>query len=264
MNKDCFPIIIVAALYAEIQGLISHLKRVSSWLWEGEYAGWGLRVIKTGVGRKMLQKNLSRALLETHTSLVINIGWAGALQPHLEVGSIVAARQIYDLSGEVSGLGDAGGISANAGGILSNEGGASGDVGGLGPQPCLTLADSPLLGVLSTLDSVSFGTFLTVDYMADTEKKHSLHQRYPQALALDMESFHVVELCHRQKVPALILRAILDPLSLRLPARWGRDKGSEDNTDSYKRLYGLAQQATWANLQALDWYLNRLHKIYPQ
>ncbi|MEW6379883.1 MAG: hypothetical protein AB1611_09790 [bacterium] len=226
MKNEYSPIIIVAALYAEIQGLISNLKRISSWLWEGEYAGHLVRVVKTGVGRAMVQKNLGKALLDAHRGcLVINIGWAGALQPHLKVGSIVAAREIVEVSGSRNGVG----------------------------RDLSLLPDSPPLAALSAGGMIAQGTLLTVSQVANVEEKQDLRQRYPQALALDMESFPVAELCQKRQLPVMILRAISDTLHFRLPDQLGKETITEDHT----RLYRACQQAAKANLEALSFFLKQ-------
>ena len=199
-----YPLIIItAALQMEIQGLISgsgnNLRKISSWLWEGQYRRHPVRVVKTGVGKENAQRTLSKALLQCNVRcaqdcLVINIGWAGALQPYLKVGSIVAAQKICEVSQD-------------------------------GRRRCLSLeGDSSLLTALCAIDSVSFGTLLTISRVANIEEKQILSQQYPEALAVDMESFPIVQICHERQIPVVVLRAISDTLSFQLPGSFGGGK----------------------------------------
>lgn len=270
-------IIIVAALHMEIQWLISgsgsgggnsgsNLKKVSSWLWEGQYGRHPVQVIKTGVGKENAQKTMNKALLQyTHCAQdcqVINIGWAGALQPYLQVGSIVAAQKICEVSQDGRGR------------WLSLE------------------ADSPSLATLCAIDSVFPGTLLTISRVASIEEKQSLRQQYPEALAVDMESFSIAEICQERQIPVLILRAISDTLSFQLPESFGgsetavdgqghgQDQGRDQDRKQSQgqdqdrkqsqgrdqeiqslqrsRLYHNCRQAAQANKQVLDLYLDYL------
>ncbi len=244
-------IIIVAALQMEIEGLISgsgsNLKKISSWLWEGQYGRHSVQVIKTGVGKENAQKTLNKALLQgtqcaQDCRLVINIGWAGALQPYLRVGSIVAAQKVCEVSQD-------------------------------GQGQCLSLgADSPPLATLSAIDSVSVGTLLTINRAASIEGKQRLRQQYPEALAVDMESFSIAEICQKRQIPVLILRAISDTLSFQLPDSFGGSKTAVEGQDQGQgqgkdqemqslqrsRLYHYCRQAAQANRQVLDLYLDCL------
>jgi adenosylhomocysteine nucleosidase len=233
-----YPLImIVAAVQMELQGLIgcSDLKKVSSWLWEGKYGRHPVQVVKTGVGTERAKKTLSKALERcAEDCLVINIGWAGALQPYLEVGSIVAARMVCEVPHN-------------------------------GRRRCLSLMDdSPFMTALSAIDFISLGTLLTISQVANREEKHSLRQQYPGALAVDMESFSIAELCQERQIPVLILRAISDTLSFHLPAGFGGSKAKGDDQPQgagslqRARLYHYCKQAAQANTQALDLYLNYL------
>ncbi|MEW5804018.1 MAG: hypothetical protein AB1847_18130 [bacterium] len=231
-------IIIAGALYMEIQELISggDIKKVTSWLWEGKYGQHPVQVIKTGVGKEKAKKTLNKALLRCDRDcFVINIGLAGALNPSLEVGSIVAARKVCE---------------------VADDGGA---------RYLSLMTDAPLMNGLSAIESFSLGTLLTVSQAANREKKRSLRQQYPEALAVDMESFHIAELCQERHIPVMILRAVSDELSFQVPEDSGSKKAAamQDPAQGaeslqWAALYRYCRQAAKANIQALGLYLKCL------
>jgi adenosylhomocysteine nucleosidase len=135
---------------------------------------------QSGMGPK-LAKKATQALIDGHSpAWIISAGFSGALQSGMKVGDIVVASSIVDTEG----------------GELAID---------------LKMAADPAKGL-------HVGRLLTVDRIVRTiEEKKALAERCA-ALAVDMESLAVAQVCRQAKVRFLAVRVISDDLSADLPA----------------------------------------------
>lgn len=150
---------------------------------EGGLNGRRVVIIRSGPGRE----NAARAtevLIDGHRpQILISAGFAGGLNPLFKRHDILLADSVIDHSGQQI--------------ILNNEG-----------RQIQRPLDWPNLHV---------GKLLTLDHVVrDPSEKQSLYQRH-QALAVDMETFAVAEVCRRRNVPFLAVRIIHDPADETLP-----------------------------------------------
>lgn len=153
---------------------------------EGTLQGRRLVLALSGVGRRNA-KRATRMLLAGHRpAWVISAGFSGALQPGLKRGDIVMADSLVEPGGGRLAI----------------------DVR-IDQQ---TLSSTPGLHV---------GRLLTVDkIVAESSEKQRLGQKY-DALAVDMESWAVAEVCSQEHVRFLAVRVISDTLEEDLPRDLG-------------------------------------------
>ncbi len=134
---------------------------------------------QSGMGPK-LAKRATQALIDGHApAWIISAGFSGALQPDMQVGDIVVGNSIVDA----------------AGGELAID---------------LQMAANPKTGL-------HVGRLLMVDRLIPTiAEKKALAERYA-AIAVDMESLAVAQVCRDSKTRFLAIRVISDDLATDLP-----------------------------------------------
>jgi adenosylhomocysteine nucleosidase len=149
---------------------------------EGGLGGKRLVLIESGIGREAAAR-ATQALIAGHQPRwIISAGFAGGLHTDLARGDILLANQIVDL----------GGRQLDIDFKLDRE----------------TIAAQRGLHV---------GRLLTVDrIIADPAEKESLGQRH-DAVAVDMESIAVAQVCRDAQVRFLPVRVISDPVGSALP-----------------------------------------------
>jgi adenosylhomocysteine nucleosidase len=144
---------------------------------QGLLAGRRVVVMRAGAGREAIARG-TQALIHGHKpAWVISAGFAGALGADLRRGDIVMADEILDISGR---------------------------------RLSIDLKAQAAAGV-------HVGRLLTVDKIVrDPAEKRSLGEKH-QALAVDMESWAVGEICRQDKVRFLTVRVISDCVDDLLP-----------------------------------------------
>ena len=179
---------LVFALGIESTGLVDRMAgviRISGAGFVGREGGLhGRRVvaIEAGVGRKAAERG-AHALIAGHKpQWVISAGFAGGLDERLQMGDIVLADRVADLAGRELE------IEVNV--------------------DAATQAANPRLHV---------GRLITVDHVIHDAKEKEQLGRERQAIAVDMESMAVAEVCRQEKVPFMAVRVISDPVSRNLP-----------------------------------------------
>lgn len=179
---------VVFALGVESDGLANILKdrvttRCPTFL---EHAGWleGRRVVvaESGVGRKLAARATEDLISVHQPAWVISAGFAGALTPELQRGHMLMADEVVD----------------------THDGRLS-----IGLKIDCDAAEASR--------SLHVGRLLTVDELIRTKAaKEELAEQY-SAVACDMETLAVAEVCRRAKVRFMSVRIISDALSDELP-----------------------------------------------
>jgi adenosylhomocysteine nucleosidase len=128
-----------------------------------------------------LAKKATQALIDGHSpAWIVSAGFSGALQPGIKIGDIVVASSILDTEGSELAID-------------------------------LKMPADPAKGL-------HVGRLLTVDRIVRTvEEKKVLGERC-SALAVDMESLSVAQICRQSKIRFLAVRVISDDLSADLPS----------------------------------------------
>ncbi len=183
-------------------------------------------LIVSGAGCKAAAR-ATEALIDGHRpELVVSAGFAGGLSSKLKRHDVLMADRLVDTSG----------------GQLS-----------------IDMKADP--AALSRISGVHFGRLLTVDSVIRcADEKQALGKRY-DAVAVDMESFAVAEVCRRRGVRFLAVRVINDTVGDELPVdveyllsrkttagRLGAAVGSVwRRPSSFKDLYRLRENAVAAS-----------------
>ncbi|MGD0900763.1 MAG: hypothetical protein ABR915_23265 [Thermoguttaceae bacterium] len=218
---------IIFALAIEAGGLVDRLDEVTVTrgdgftVRQGRLDGRGVVLMESGVGRQSAAR-ATHALLDAHRpARVFSTGFAGALDPKLRRGDLVVADSLID------------------------------DTFHILPTPHTFHALLPF----------RVGRLLWVDRITRLpSEKRELGSKY-QAVACDMESLAVAEVCRERNVPFLAVRVISDMADEELPrdlerllaqtsgpARWGAALGSIwRRPSSLKDLLRLRHQALEAS-----------------
>jgi adenosylhomocysteine nucleosidase len=171
-------IAIIGAIKDEIAGIKNQMQITDTLRWPtgnafaGTWQGVPIVLVRSGMGRDRARRALAEITGKYDLECVISIGYAGALDPVLQVGDLVAADQVvyyetlksYSLDGEL----------------------------------------------LGTMPEVRRGTLLTVDRVAATpQEKKNLREKY-SAVAVDMETSALAEEAEARHLPFASVRAITD------------------------------------------------------
>ncbi len=186
-------ICILGAVSDEIAGIKQRMKIERRHVWgavtafEGEWQGYSLVLVRTGVGAGRALEALKKTREHYQLVMVLSVGYAGATDRELKLGDIVLAERVLRL----------------------NEAPGS-------AEPLRILPLDPALVsqamVLSCPPETALhrGALLTVDRVVSLpEDKQALADRH-QALAVDMETFDLLEFARREALPFLSVRAISD------------------------------------------------------
>ncbi len=194
-------------------------------------------VVESGAGMAKAERG-TRALLAAHSpAWVLSCGYAGALQPQLKVGDIVAANELVDESG----------------GKLEIDLGMESD-------PARHLH----VGRVTTVGKI----------VRTIAEKHALAEK-TGSLAVDMETFAVAQVCRELHRKFLAFRVISDDLSADLPpevmsifgdtgaVRFGAVVGSLwKRPSSITDLFRLREQATQAAEHLADFLDGVVKQLY--
>jgi adenosylhomocysteine nucleosidase len=148
----------------------------------GGFAGRHLIVVRSGAGREAAQR-VTEALISGHEpKWVISAGFAGGLHPELKRHDILMADGLVDLDGN---------------------------------RLSVDLKVDP--AVLAQTRGVHLGTLLTADRIIRLPgEKRALGDKH-HAMAVDMETFAVAQVCRRHKIRFMAVRVITDGVDDELP-----------------------------------------------
>jgi adenosylhomocysteine nucleosidase len=169
---------------------------------EGGIKGRRTVIIRSGAG----SENAARAtelLIDGHRpKIVISAGFAGGLCPTLKRHDILLANCVQDGTG---------------GQIILDHSAISSDIQSEEQPLNWPLIDNPLNYSQLKQSNLHIGKLLTLDrVIREPAEKKSLNQQH-QALAVDMETFSVAEVCLRRKIPLCAIRIINDTADDLLP-----------------------------------------------
>jgi adenosylhomocysteine nucleosidase len=150
---------------------------------QGSLKGRGIVVVHSDVGRENAARATETLIAGHKPKWIISAGLAGGLQPQAKRGDIVMADAILD------------------------------DVG---QRLAIDLNISP--EQRAAMPGLHVGPLLTVDHIIfKADKKRELGKRHG-AIAVDMETWGVAEVCRREKQRFLSVRVISDAVDEELPA----------------------------------------------
>lgn len=176
---------IVCALPIEINPFLDRCERVRKYTGGnfvfrgGIYDGIKIAVVQSGMGFANARR-ATQSLIDAHSPpWIISSGLSGALLPELKIGQIVMANSIVDQHGHEL-------------------------------KVDMNMPSDPDKGL-------HVGRIVTTDNIVRlVSEKQALAEQH-QAIAVDMESLAVAQICRDSKTPFLAVRAISDDLSEDLP-----------------------------------------------
>lgn len=179
---------LVFALKIEAAGIVDQLDRMITTsghgftVRQGGHKGRNVAAVISGAGRKAAAKATEALITGHRPHWVLSAGFAGGLVPELRRHHILMADHLLDASGG---------------------------------QLALDLKVDP--ASLTRLPDVHVGRLLTADSVIRLPEEKKLLGRRHHALAVDMESFAVAEVCRRYQVRFLAVRVINDAADDELP-----------------------------------------------
>ncbi len=176
---------IVCALAIELQPFLDRCERVKKYsggdfvFRGGIYDGIRVAVVQAGVGYAKARA-ATQAMIDAHRpAWIISAGFSGALEPQMKIGDIVVGTSLVDMHGQELNID-------------------------------MQMPANPEQGLY-------VGRLLTADAIVRTvEEKRQLGERFT-ALAVDLESLAVAQVCQADKIPCLAVRVISDDMSADLP-----------------------------------------------
>jgi len=177
-------IAIIGAIKDEIAGIKNQMQITDTLLWPtgnafvGEWQGVPIVLVRSGMGRDRARRTLVEVAERYDLKEIISIGYAGALDPSLEVGDLVVADKIIEMDSSRSDE-DMKSYS------LDKE-------------------------IFNTTGEIHRKILLTVDRVAATpQEKKKLREKY-SAVAVDMETSALAEEAKARNLSFISVRAITD------------------------------------------------------
>ena len=184
-------------------------------------------LMQCGIGKVNAAAGTLRLTDRHRPHCVLSTGVAGGIDPCLGVADMVAgSRTVYH-------------------DVWCGEGNAYGQVQGL---PAQYEADRRLLELALSLDGpehrVHGGLICTGDrFITDRAGLDAIKGKFPEGLAVDMESAAIAQVCHLCRVPFLSLRVISDTP--------GADNHAAQYAGFWETLAGRSFDTTWRFLELI-------------
>jgi len=190
---------IIGALKEELAGIrkrmdVREVSLLANYLvCEGNYRGKDVLLVQTGMGKEKAEAATRLVLESYHVSLLVSLGFSGALSPELKVGDIVICSRLYGTHGETSEK-----------------------------LPSIYYSDNTPVSLISqTLKSSAIGfrhgASVTVAKPVNLpESKLALGKAF-EAEVVDMESYWIAEIATVKHIPFIAIRAISDTVHDSLP-----------------------------------------------
>lgn len=193
---------IIAAMEEEAVLLRSKMSAVQTLelygfqFYKGQIGTKEVILLRSGIGKTA--SAMSTTLLIDHfkPDYVLNIGSAGALYPALEIGDVVISDGVQYHDVDVTGFGY--------------------EIGQMAQQPARFMAHKTLIQqaqqAAQTLNQAYLiGNIVSGDvFVNGQEKIKQIQSAFPKAIAAEMESASIAQVCHQMQVPFVIVRAISD------------------------------------------------------
>ncbi len=159
-------------------------------LLEGKFGCKNVLLMQTGMGKDRAKESAEYVLEQYHPTIVISLGFCGALVAGLEVGDLVVYRGLSNDNHP-----DSNRIHLSHPDLIATANG---------------IMDEKLIHLL-IVDSLSVNRLVS-----DPEEKERLGLIH-RAQVVDMESYWIANIAARRKIPFLAVRVISDSMSERLP-----------------------------------------------
>lgn len=192
-------ICIIGAVKEEVAELKRAMNIRETWhtrtssFWAGTLSGREVVLVRSGMGKTRASEALRQVCERFVPSLILSMGYAGAVAPQLKIGDLIVADKILELAGDRVGT----------------DWTAKQEIREVPFKPFpieKRLEGEYVRGGLLTVDEVIY----------KPENKKSLGKHYP-VLAVEMETSALARMAQEKKIPFLSLRSISDTVDCELP-----------------------------------------------
>lgn len=215
------PVGILVAVEEELAAILDRVPQAEKRsvggipLYHGYLGGHPVVVAKSGMGRERARA-AARLMIQRHSpSCLLVVGFAAALSADIPPGTVIIADSVVD--DEAS---------------FASE----------------LMPDSLLIEGLKSiqLEQARVGQLITVSQIARTpEQKNAAASRRPNAVALDMESAGAALVAHIAEIPWVVVRAVTDGPTDRLPLPFERFVSRSSGEVNRVRLAGAVLLQPW-------------------
>lgn len=194
---------IIGAMNVEVAELLKSMKLdrtevISSVEYHvGEIDGYKVVIAKCGVGKVHASICTQTMILRFSPDVIINTGVAGSLSPELDVGDVAIGSSVVQYDMDTSAVGDPVGLISGINVIEFS---------------CDELVLKKLIYAVEHLKSIHYkvGLIATGDrFLNSREGKEKILENF-NAIACEMESGSIAQVCYVNKKPFGIIRAISD------------------------------------------------------
>jgi nucleoside phosphorylase len=213
---------LIAAMASESNALLRHIKnwkQVAVGPYRGhrfELAGWTCILVTSGMGIRRAAEGTRTLVAECDPQMLISFGIAGAVEPDLEIGDVVAAESCCQL-----------------------------DAGVPGPRlPLASLTEVARESAVRALAERGVRLFIGT---AITTGGAQVSGQTPYALShpiLEMETAGIAQVAAEKKIPLISLRAISDGPRAPIPFDLGEVMDADANLSPGKLLKALIHNPT--------------------
>lgn len=218
---------ILAAMDKEVALLLPLLENMSEVDFYGIKAYTGnvgkheVCVMKCGIGKVSSALNAYRMIDTFHPDLIINSGVAGGADASMKVGSLLVATEAayHD--------------------VWCGPGTKWGQMDGM---PERFAMDSSVVETCrkNASSDIRFGLICSGDrFICKVEEVEFIKEKYPDALACDMESASIAQACYDCGVPFAVIRVVSDT------------PGQADNISQYKNFWNEAPEKTFKSIKSI-------------
>lgn len=183
---------------------------------EGNIADRSVVLAKSGIGKVCSAMGTMEMIRSFTPDCIINTGVAGGIDTSLQVMDVVVGKEIVYHD------------------VWCGEGNEYGQVQGM---PSLYFADPRLYGIAMRMKSdvrLAGGLICSGDrFITDKEELKDIKDKFPQGLAVDMESCSIAQVCYMYAVPFLSFRVISDT------------PGVERHAEQYRDFWTMAPQKSF-------------------
>ena len=196
MQKTIGGLTAMIVEYKQVAGMLQDTETVSSGPQEflvGKVGESKVILLQCGIGKTNAATGVTNLIMTFHPDCIISTGVAGGIDTRLDVMDVVIGREVcyHD--------------------VFCGEGCDPGQVQGL---PKLFSGDERLVKIATTLETdvhIVPGLICTGDqFITNRDELDAIKEKYPQGLAVDMESAAIAQVCHLWNVPFLSFRIISD------------------------------------------------------